>query len=225
MKALILFCKSRPIKDAQRFFPPAKIGNLKDQEKIRAKQAEHLATLIEEAPTHSLYGEPTEVSICVATLSEDDRSGSMAGAAVNLSFDSMGADEGFNVLGSPSNQLFGPQGRPKTLRRPTVFGEIQTCALPNDLSGLHHALAAVTDVRMIIGPHPTIHSRLLQNAFIRNKLVVPDCLGRKVERLNVFDLLCTRAEGEYPECLAPLGIRQDNPVSDTIQVASLLGVL
>ena len=95
----------------------------------------------------------------------------------------------------------------------------------NEFEPLGTFLKGLTDVTRIIGPHPTTHTRMVQNTFIRGGIAVPACFGTSVIRVNVFELLCNRTEGEYPGCLPPLGITPVSPIEDTLKVANLLGLI
>ena len=193
MNALLISVSQKSvIAGAQSFFPEAKVGNLKDPEKIRQKQQEHAEKLMEEAAEHSLYGSPRVVELCVATLpeSEDKQSLSAASSVGKLS-----------------------------------YGAVERYALPDEMTAMVAFLESVTDVRYIMGPHPTTESRLLRNAIIRAGVAVPKCLHPKIERWNPFHELCTAQEGEYPGCLAPLGLRPSSPIDDTIKMIGLLNLL
>lgn len=115
------------------------------------------------------------------------------------------------------------EGMKVAMDQVSKVGEVNT--FENELEPLGVFLKGLQDVGLIIGPHPTTHSRIIQNAFLRHGIAMPKCFGFSVTRLNVFHLLCNTQEGEYPGCLAPLGIKTANPVEDTIKVASLLGII
>lgn len=189
MKAIIIaITNSAAIPNAERFFPPAKLGNLKDPAKIQEKVNEHVQRLLSESAEHSLYGQPLEVSVTQVELPNEEQ-----------------------------RTLTGPSGK-------TQIGDTQVFNLTTERDELNRLLCSLTDVSLLMGPHPTTHVRRLQNDFIRNQLPIPACFHRSVERLNVFQELCNASEGEYPDCLPPLGLRSTNPVDDTVLVARLLGI-
>ena len=94
-----------------------------------------------------------------------------------------------------------------------------------ELEALGTFLNGLENVVRILGPHPTTQSRVVQNSFIRAKIAVPKCLGVDIPRVNVFQQICTTQEGEYPVCVAPLGLAVSTPIEDTLKVANLLGMI
>lgn len=170
------------VPDADRFMPPAKLGNLKDPDKIRDKEQEHEIRWRESLVGDPLLSTPTRV-------------------------------EWFTLADMQDTQGVG-----------TVAEFIQAC----------DEAFATAKPQAILGPHPTTHMRLVQNAVLRASLGLRETAvftrvlspGR-VPRINIWHDVCPDSRAGCAGCREVLEAEPDgsSEVDATVDLAKVLGYL